>query len=251
MTTVGLVGLGSMGLPMARNLLAHGFKVRGFDTRPPATDALVEAGGERASSAAEAGRGADALVLMVVNAAQAEAALFAEGALDALPPEGIVALMATCPPGAVESIAGRVLAAGRRFADAPVSGGVVGAAGGTLTVMAAAPRATFDAARPVFDAVGSKVFHVGERPGQGAMVKAVNQLLCGVHIAVAAEAFSLAARVGVDLHIMPAAGGPGASDVPRRLRAGRRGRRRQPGDPHLPRHGRSRRATAMTMLRGA
>jgi putative dehydrogenase len=69
-------------------------------------------------------------------------------------------------------------------------------------VMAAAPRETFDAARPVFEAVGDKVFHVGERPGQGATAKTVNQLLCGVHIAVAAEALSLAAKVGVDLRVM-------------------------------------------------
>jgi len=201
-TTVGFVGLGSMGLPMARNLAARGFKLRGFDVRPSAMDALVEGGGERTSSAAEAGRGVGVLVLMVVDAAQAEAVLFAGGALGALSPDGIVALMATCPPGAVESIAARVLAAGRRFVDAPVSGGVVGAVGGTLTVMAAAPRETFDAARPVFDAVGDKVFHVGERPGQGATAKTVNQLLCGVHVAVAAEALSLAAKVGVDLRVM-------------------------------------------------
>jgi putative dehydrogenase len=141
-------------------------------------------------------------VLMVVNAAQAEQVLFADGALDALAPGGIVVLMATCAPGAVGALAARVLAAGRRFVDAPVSGGVVGASGGTLTVMAAAPRDTFDAAKPMLDVFGDKVFHVGEQPGQGAVVKTVNQLLCGVHIAVAAEAFSLAAKVGVDLKVM-------------------------------------------------
>ena len=202
MTTVGFVGLGSMGLPMARNMVARKLAVRGFDMRPEAGEALAAAGGERAASAADAAKGADVLVLMVVNAAQAESILFAGGALEALPPNGIVALMATCPPGAVESIAARVLAAGRRFVDAPVSGGVVGAVGATLTVMAAAPRETLDAVRPVLDAVGDKVFHVGERPGQGAMAKTVNQLLCGVHIAVVAEAFSLAAKVGVDLRVM-------------------------------------------------
>ena len=201
-TRVGFVGLGAMGVPMARNLLARGFQVRGFDARPSAVDALADLGGERAASAADACREAAALVLMVVNAAQAETVLFEGGALQALPPGGIVALMATCPPGAVEGIAARVLAAGRRFVDAPVSGGVVGAAGGTLTVMAAAPRDTFEAAKPILDAFGDKVFHVGERPGQGAVVKTVNQLLCGVHIAVAAEALSLAAKVGVDAGVM-------------------------------------------------
>jgi L-threonate 2-dehydrogenase len=202
MTTVAFIGLGSMGMPMAKNLVARGFTVRGFDMRPAATEALAAAGGMRASSAAEAFAGADIAALMVVNAAQAEAVLFADGGLAAMPENGIVALMATCPPGAVEAIAARVRTAGRRFIDAPVSGGVAGATSATLTIMAAAPRETFDAASPVFAALGDKVFHVGDRPGQGAMVKTVNQLLCGVHIAVVAEAFSLAAKVGVDLDLM-------------------------------------------------
>jgi putative dehydrogenase len=191
-----------MGLPMAKNLLARGFTVRGFDMRPAAVEVLVQAGGIGVSAAAQASAGADVLVLMVVNAAQAEVILFAEGALAALSDDGVVVLMATCPPGAVETIAARVLEAGRRFVDAPVSGGVVGAEGATLTIMAAAPQDTFEAVRPVLDALGDKVFYVGEKPGQGAMVKTVNQLLCGVHIAVAAEALSLAAKVGVDLEVM-------------------------------------------------
>jgi 3-hydroxyisobutyrate dehydrogenase len=202
MTTIGVVGLGAMGLPMARNLVASGMAVRGFDTRRQAMDALAAAGGAAAASAAEAARGADALLLMVVNAAQAEQVLFADGAVDALPQGGIVILSATCPPGAVEKIAARVLEAGRRFLDMPVSGGVLGATGATLTIMAAGPAETFADARPVLDALGDKVFHVGEMPGQGAVVKTVNQLLCGVHIAVAAEALSLAGRVGVDLNVM-------------------------------------------------
>jgi putative dehydrogenase len=202
MTTVGFIGLGSMGLPMAKNLATRGFRVRGFDIRPAAMGALSEAGGSPASSAADAAVGADAYVLMVVNAAQAEAILFQDGALTTLPENGTVVLMATCPPAAVEDIAGRVVAAGRRFVDAPVSGGTVGATAATLTIMAATPKATFDAIKPVLTAMGEKVFHVGESPGQGAMVKTVNQLFCGVHIAVAAEAFSLAAKVGVDMRIL-------------------------------------------------
>lgn len=202
MVEVGFIGLGSMGLPMARNLAGRGFAVRGFDVRQAAVDALAQAGGTSAGSAAEASAGADVVVLMVVNAAQAEAILFAGGALEALAPDGVVVLMATCPPSATERIAERVLEAGRGFVDAPVSGGVVGAESATLTIMAAAPKSTLEAVRPVLDALGDKVFHVGEKPGQGAMVKTVNQLLCGVHIAVAAEALSLAAKVGVDLEMM-------------------------------------------------
>lgn len=211
-TTIGFVGLGAMGLPMARNLVARGMTVRGYDTRRAAVDTLAQAGGTASGSAAEAARDAGMLVLMVVNAAQAEQVLFADGALDALAPNAIVVLMATCAPGAAERLADRVLATQRRFLDAPVSGGVAGATRAGLTIMAAGPEATFAATKPVLDALGDKVFHVGEKPGQGAVVKTVNQLLCGVHIAVAAEAFSLAAKVGVDLGvILQIMGGSAAS----------------------------------------
>ncbi|SFI94878.1 NAD(P)-dependent oxidoreductase [Methylobacterium brachiatum] len=196
------VGLGAMGLPMAGHLVAAGFSVRGYDVRAESRAAVAALGGAPAETLAQATDGADALLLMVVNAAQAEDVLFAHGALDALAPDGIVVLMATCPPGAVEAIAERVRATGRRFVDAPVSGGVVGAKAAKLTIMAAAPAATLAAIRPVLDALGDRIFHVGERPGQGATVKAVNQLLCGVHIAAAAEAMALAGRVGVDCAVV-------------------------------------------------
>jgi putative dehydrogenase len=202
MIRVAFVGLGAMGLPMASNLLRKGFTVTGFDLSANALNALEDAGGKRAGSASEAATEADALILMVVNAAQAEAVLFEGGALETLRENGVVVLMATCPPAAVEAIEERVRRAGRRLIDAPVSGGVAGGKAATLTIMAAGPRDTFEVVKPVFDAMGDKVFHVGERPGQGAMVKTVNQLLCGVHIAVVAEAFALASKVGVDLNIL-------------------------------------------------
>ena len=200
--TIGFVGLGAMGRPMAANLVRRGFRVRGFDVSEAGRGALAAAGGEPVASAAEAAAGADALVLMVVNADQARAVLFDAGALDALPPGGTVVLMATCPPGAVEAMADRVAAAGRHLVDAPVSGGVAGAIAASLTIMAAAPAERIAAVAPVLDALGGKVVHVGTRPGQGAVVKAVNQLLCGVHIAAAAEALALAGKVGVDRGVM-------------------------------------------------
>ena len=202
MQRIGFVGLGAMGAPMARNLLAKGFAVRGYDTREAAMDELAAAGGERAASAGEAVDGAGTLVLMVVNAAQAATVLFDDGALERLPAGGCVVLMATCPPGAAAELAARVEASGRHLVDAPVSGGVVGARGGTLTIMAACPKSVFEQVRPVLAAMGDKVFHVGERPGQGATVKTVNQLLCGVHIAVAAEAFALAEKIGVEREVI-------------------------------------------------
>lgn len=197
-TSIAFIGLGAMGAPMAENLVKRQFRVTGFDMRASAREALVAAGGHAAESAAAAAAGAEAMVLMVVNAAQARGVLFEAGGLAALAPGAVVILMATCPPGEVEAIAAEVVKSGRRFVDAPVSGGVVGARAATLSIMVGAPDETMALARPMLEALGDKVFHVGQKPGQGATVKTVNQLLCGVHIAVAAEALSLAEKAGID-----------------------------------------------------
>jgi 3-hydroxyisobutyrate dehydrogenase len=211
MTRIGFVGLGAMGLPMAAHLAGRGFSVAAFDLRAEAVAAAVASGAMGAASATEAARGAEILVLMVVNAAQARAVLEG-GALDALAPGALVILMATCAPAEVEALDALVAGTGRGLVDAPVSGGVGGARAGTLTIMAAAPAQSFARARPVLEAMGDKVFHVGERPGQGAMVKTVNQLLCGIHIAAAAEAFSLAAKAGLDgAQLLTILGGSAAS----------------------------------------
>jgi L-threonate 2-dehydrogenase len=147
-----------------------------------------------------------------VNTAQVEAVLFDGGAAAALAANGTVIVSATCPPGAMADIASRIEALGLRCVDAPVSGGVGGATAGSLTIMVGASTPVFAAARPVLDVLGSKVVHVGERPGQGAVVKTINQLLCGVHIAVAAEALALAAKIGVDQAIiLDVVGGSAAS----------------------------------------
>lgn len=196
--TVAFVGLGAMGLPMAQNLVKKQLRVVGFDVRPEAVAKLEESGGYGAKSAREAADDAGHLVLMVVNADQAEQVLFELGALDALAPGATVVLMSTCPPARVAEFAQRVEVTGRSFIDAPVSGGVVGATGGTLTIMAAAPSDVFTKSKPLLEAMGSNLFHVGEKAGQGATMKTVNQLLAGLHIAVAAEGLALAEREGVD-----------------------------------------------------
>lgn len=198
MTQVAFVGLGAMGRPMARNLVARGFSVRGFDLSEQALADFAAAGGVTTTSAAEAAQGADALVLMVVNAAQTQTILFDQGMLAASPAHAVVCVMATCPPKAVATLAARVAATGRGFIDAPVSGGTVGAQAGSLTIMAAGAQDAFDRAKPVLDAMGSRLLHVSDKPGQGAVVKTINQLLCGVHIAAAAEALALAEKLGVD-----------------------------------------------------
>ncbi|MBD8554528.1 NAD(P)-dependent oxidoreductase [Rhizobium sp. CFBP 8762] len=200
--TIAFIGLGSMGIPMARNLMSAGFQIHGYDANPKALSVFAAHGGRPGLSAAEAAANADVVILMVVNAAQAQDVLFSDGVLDVLAPNGTVVLMATCPPGAVKSMADRVERTGRSFVDAPVSGGVAGAEAATLTIIVGASDESFQRLSPVFRALGDKLFHVGTEAGQGATVKVVNQLLCGVHIAVAAEGFALAKKVGVDPKII-------------------------------------------------
>ncbi len=195
---IAFVGLGAMGSAMAATLLKKQYHVRGYDIAPAAVARLVEAGGEAASSVADCARQADVLIVMTVNIEQAEDVVLAQGGLDALKPGGAVVLMSTCAPARVAQLASRVTASGRAFIDAPVSGGVVGARDGALSIMAAAPMADFERAKPVLAAMGSGLVHVGEQPGQGAAMKIVNQLLCGVHIAVAAEGLAFAERQGID-----------------------------------------------------
>jgi L-threonate 2-dehydrogenase len=195
---VAFVGLGAMGSAMAAKLLAHQYRVVGFDIRPEAVQRFATAGGTGAASVAAACQGAGTLIVMTVNADQADAVLFEQGGVAALAKDATVIVMATCAPARVQQMAERVQQTGRRFIDAPVSGGVAGAEAGTLTIMAAAPQSTYTAAAPLLRAMGSNLYHLGEAAGQGASMKVVNQLLCGVHIAVAAEGLAFAERSGID-----------------------------------------------------
>lgn len=198
-TAIGMIGLGAMGAGMAGCLLRAGFAVRGYDVRAEAGAALAAAGGSAASSPAAAARDAGLLVLMVVNAAQAETVLFGpDGAAAALAPGAVVILSSTVPAAAARALAERVGAAGLLFLDAPVSGGVVGAESGRLTFMASGPPAAFARAEAALAAMGGKVYRLGDAPGLGSTVKAVNQLLAGVHIASAAEAMAFGVRAGAD-----------------------------------------------------
>ena len=191
-----------MGIPMSHNLLQAGYVVHGIDVNPQSLKTLESMGGKPFTDASQACQAADVLMILVVNATQARQVLFESKALAALPPNATVCLLSTCPPADVEQIHRDVAATGRRFVDCPVSGGVAGATSGTLTVMAACDQASFDEVKDIFDVIGERIFHVGQQPGQGAMCKTVNQLLCGLHIAVAAEAFALAKKSGLNLELL-------------------------------------------------
>jgi 3-hydroxyisobutyrate dehydrogenase len=196
---IGFIGLGAMGRGMAGVLLAAGHRVAGFDLNPAALDWLEGKGGTRAASAAAACDGADAAVVMVVNAQQAEAALFGNGGVvEGLPGGALVLSSVTMPAEAAAAIGARVEAAGLNYLDAPVSGGTVGAEGGRLTFMCAGPDAAWQAARPLLDAMGENIYRLGDRPGPGSTMKMVHQLAAGCNLAVAAEVMSFGTHLGLD-----------------------------------------------------
>src|SRR5262249_25302840 len=193
------IGLGSMGLGMAKNLLKHGHKVIGVDPSEPARQAFSAAGGAVAASAAEAARDADAVLVAVVNASQVEAVLFgAEGALSTLRKGALVMQCATVAAAFARSLGERLAHSQHELLDAPMSGGRARAESGELTYMASGSPKAFAAAESILSATSAKVFRLGEAPGVGSLVKTVNQLLAGVHIATAAEAMALAAKAGAD-----------------------------------------------------
>jgi 3-hydroxyisobutyrate dehydrogenase len=185
-----------MGSAMAKRLIDAGYRVTGYDVRPEAVSRFIETGGQGATSAASAARDADVLIVMTVNADQADTVL--ADAVAATRSDATVVVMSTCAPARVAAMSDRVSATGRRFVDAPVSGGVAGAMAASLTIMAAAPDATIRDIEPVLRAMGRNLFHIGQIAGQGSAMKIVNQLLCGAHIAVAAEGLAFAERQGID-----------------------------------------------------
>ena len=195
---VGVVGLGSMGIGAALNLQRAGHAVAGCDVRPGAGDELAAIGGTCTANPADLPDGLDALIVFVVNAVQAEDVLFTAGALHRVVEGGVVLCCTTVAPAVAQSLGARVAGEGRLFLDAPVSGGAVGARGGSMTVMASGEPAAFDRAGPVLNAIAGKVWRLGDQPGVGSTVKMVNQLLAGVHIAVAGEAMALGIRAGAD-----------------------------------------------------
>jgi L-threonate 2-dehydrogenase len=189
---VGVIGLGTMGMGAALNLVRKGHQVTGCDVRETARAELAAAGGTAVASAAEFPADTDAVVVFVVNAAQTEDVLFGpQGCLARLAKGAVILCCATIAPEAARALEPKITAAGFLMLDAPVSGGQAGAHAGSMTVMASGSEAAFAKAQPVLDAIAAKVWRLGETAGVGSTVKMVNQLLAGVHIATAAEALAL------------------------------------------------------------
>lgn len=198
-TRVGWVGLGAMGFPMAGCAARAGFDVAAYDLDPARAGSLATDGVRPAASIAEAASGADLLVLMVATPHQAESVLFGDDpAAPALAAGAAVVVMATVGPAPVQQWAERLGQQQVDLVDAPVSGGTARAAAGDLLIMVSGPPSAVDRAQPLLDALARSAPRVGTAPGDGQKVKLVNQLLCGVHIAAAAEALALAEAMQLD-----------------------------------------------------
>jgi 3-hydroxyisobutyrate dehydrogenase-like beta-hydroxyacid dehydrogenase len=196
---VAVIGLGSMGMGAALNLVRKGHDVTGVEVREAARAELAAAGGAAVARASDLPDGLEAVIVFVVNSAQADDVLFGEAGCAAKLPKGSVVLCCTTvAPEYARKLATLLAEYGLLMLDAPVSGGAVGARAGTMTVMGSGPAEAFDKARPVMDAIANKVWRLGDVAGVGSTVKMVNQLLAGVHIATAAEAIALGIRAGAD-----------------------------------------------------
>ena len=188
-----------MGLPMAGNVARAGHDVTAYDIDPGRAASLADDGVKPATSISQAATGAEVLVLMVATPAQVDGVLFGEdAATSSLDPGAVVMIMATVGPAAVQRWVERLGQQQVEVVDAPVSGGVRRAAEGDLLVMVGGADSAVQRVQPVLDAMAGHAPVVGPAPGDGQKVKLVNQLLCGVHIAAAAEALAYAEALGLD-----------------------------------------------------
>ena len=194
---IAIVGLGSMGYGMAASVLAAGHQTHGFDINPAQVARFQAQGGADGDLDSIAGS-IDALVVVVLNAAQTETVLFGEmGIVPAMKRGSVVVACATVPPSFARDMADRCADYGVHYLDAPISGGAAKAAAGRLSIMASGTVQAFAAAAAVLDATAEKVFTLGDAAGAGSAMKAVNQLLAGVHIAAMAEALTFGLSQGV------------------------------------------------------
>lgn len=192
-----VIGLGSMGYGIAQSCLRAGHVTHGFDVVPAQTERFRSDGGAEGELRDVVGA-LDAVIIVVLNAAQTEDVMFGgKGVVHAMRKGAIVIACATVPPEFARDMEARCNAMGIHYLDAPISGGSVKAAKGQLSIMASGSPDAFSAARPVLSAMAETVFELGDTAGAGSAMKAVNQLLAGVHIATMAEALTLGMTQGI------------------------------------------------------
>jgi 2-hydroxy-3-oxopropionate reductase/2-hydroxymethylglutarate dehydrogenase len=200
MSTVGFIGLGTMGRNMARNLLKAGHSLVFYARRQEIIDEFTRAGAKSVASPAEVTRAAEFIISIVTADAQVEeVALGSQGVIQGAASGKTFIDMSTIGPATVRKVGQRLRDAGMAMMDAPVSGGPWGAEAGTLAIMVGGEQTDFESCRPIFTAMGKHIFHVGPL-GSGQIVKLVNQMVGGGIMTLVAEGFVLAKAAGADLN---------------------------------------------------
>lgn len=199
MKTIGFIGLGDMGIGMAKNLLKSGYTVKGFDLREDRLKNFTTAGGIPVNSCAEAGDNVDAAFVMVVNAKQVKSVVLGEdGLLKKMKPGSVIIITATIGQKDIIDVEVSVREKGIKMVDCCVSGGRYGSAAGTLTLMIAAEGKVFEECQDLFNVIGKDINHVSEEIGMGQVVKSCLQAFIGVTYAGIFETFALGAKAGVN-----------------------------------------------------
>ncbi len=192
-----------MGEPMVRRLAAAGYQVRAYDMAEPARARLTGTTGVTlTTSPADVADGADVVILMLPDSDVVEQVLLGNGLLDRIRPPTLVADMSSSEPARTRTLADRAAGRGITLVDAPVSGGVVGARAGSLTIMTGGPADALAALGPVLGVLGGKVVHAGDTPGAGHAIKALNNLMSAAHLLASSEAILAGQAFGLDPAVM-------------------------------------------------
>jgi len=200
---VGVIGTGAMGSGVVQSLVRIGVATTARDISPEAQARAVALGASAASSAAHAARTCDVLILLVVDAAQVDTVLFGDrGVAGAMGDGGIVIVCSTVDPAYVSALAPRLARSGLALLDAPVSGGPAKAASGTMSMMLAGDKAARERVQSILRGITGALFTIGDRVGDAAIVKIVNNLMAGANLAIAAEALAVAKAAGLDLRLV-------------------------------------------------
>jgi 2-hydroxy-3-oxopropionate reductase len=198
MQTLGFIGLGTMGKPMSRNLLRAGFRLVVHNRSRAAVDELVAEGAAAAASPRDVAARSEAVITMLPDSPDVEAVVAGPGgALEGARPGMLLIDMSTIAPASARRLAEEAARRGVEMLDAPVSGGDIGARDGTLTIMVGGSAAALERARPILQALGKTITHIGG-PGAGQVAKACNQVIVAATIEAVGEALVLATKAGVD-----------------------------------------------------
>ena len=196
MARIAFIGLGNMGLPMAKNLLAAGHQINGFDLVESSVAALVEAGGSAAPSATDALAGAEVVITMLPEGRHVRD-VYGSSVIPGAPAGALLIDCSTIDVETARSVEVDAAAAGFEMVDAPVSGGTGGAEAGTLTFMVGGGDSAFARAKPYLDSMGKTIVHTGG-PGNGQAAKICNNMILGISMIAVCESFSMAEKLGLD-----------------------------------------------------